>query len=252
MLKNVRTLEELKNAAITVKSREKVIVFWPQFNKCHEQVYALEREYFMSERTYNINNGVIAFYEQNALYVIPYFCKAISIVEMEGFEHSDMFVPFSNHEYPVKYKDTWSAMMRESREIQEEDYREDCIKYSAQLGVTPISQNLLDDMCMAIPEEGIMVNNPSKEPERRFPVVAGCFCDNMTVDYLGRYFVNAQSGIITFVNADGKQYITRSETVHKELFKKGYRFRKFDEVFETGEEPAEDEYLDCWKHLTIA
>lgn len=252
MLKNVRTIEELKNSAIAVKSREKVVVFWPQFNKCQEQAYTLEREYFVSERTYNTNNGIIAFYEQGALYVVPYFRKAISVIETAGFEHSDMFVPFSNHEYPIKYKEEWNAMLVEARELQEESYRQDCIKYSAQLGVTPINQDLLDDMCMAIPEEGIMVNNPDKEPERRFPVIAGCCCDSMTVEHLGRYFVNAQSGIITFVNADGKQYITRSETVHKELFKKGYQFSKFTEIFEIGEEPADDEYLDYWKHLTIA
>lgn len=253
MLKSIKTLEELMNEAIKIKNKEKVIVFWPQFNKHQEQAYTLADDYFISERTYNTNNGVIAFYMQNALYVIPYFNEITKILEEEGFEQSDMFVPFSNREYPIEYKEKWEALMVEAHVLQEESYQQECLEYSAMLGVSPIDPELLSQKCMIVPGEGILVNHPDKEPERKFPVVCGYCCDNMTLEYLGRYFVNVKNGIITFVNADGKQYITRSEEVHRQLFDKGYRFTsRFEEIFKEDEEPAEDEFAELWNKLTIA
>ena len=252
MLKNVRNLEELKAVAIKVRNKEKIIVFWPQFNKHQEQAYSLTDDYFISNRTYNTNNGVIAFYEQNTLYVMPYFCEAVSILEAEEFQHSDMFVPFSNREYPIEHKEYWEMMSEESKELLEKSYRRECLEYAEQMGITPIDQKLLDENCMIIPEEGILVNHPDKEPERKFPVIAGYCCDSFTVDYLGRYFVNARNGVITFVNADGAQYVTKSETVHRQLFNNGYRFRKFEEILGDGDELADDELFSYWNNLTIA
>lgn len=253
MLKGIKTLEELMSVAIKIKSKEKVIVFWPQFNKHQEQAYTLADDYFVSERTYNTNNGVTAFYMQNALYVIPYFNEINGILEAEGFEHSDMFVPFSNREYPIENKEEWEAMFAEARELQEESYHKECLEYAAMMKISPIDQELLDKKCIMVPEDGIMVNHPDKEPERKFPVVCGYCCDNMTLEYLGRYFVNVKNGIITFVNADGVQYITRSEEVHRQLFEKGYRFTsRFEEIIKEDEEPAEDEFAERWNNLTIA
>ena len=104
-----------------------------------------------------------------------------------------------------------------------------------------------------IPEEGILVNHPDKEPERKFPVICGYCCDNMTLEYLGRYFVNVKNGIITFVNADGTQYITKSEEVHRQLFEKRYRFTsRFEEIIKEDEELAEDDFAERWDKLTIA
>lgn len=252
MLKSIKTLEDLIADAIKIKNKEKVIVFWPQFNKHQEQAYTLSDDYFVSERTYNINNGVIACYMQNVLYVIPYFKEIDKLLEAEGFEHSDMFVPFSNREYPIESKEKWEAMIAEARELQKESYHKECLEYATMLGISPIDQELLDKKCMVIPEEGILVNHPDKETERKFPVVCGYCCDNMTLEYLGRYFVNIKNGVITFVNADGMQYITKSEEVHRQLFEKGYRFSQFEEIFKENEEPAEDEVTKRWNKLTIA
>ncbi len=252
MLKNVKNIEELKATAIKVRNKEKIIVFWPQFNKHQEQTYTLDDDCLVGERTYNTNRSVIAFYDESILYVIPYFCEAIDILEAEEFQRSDMFVPFSNREYPIEYKEQWEMMIREAKELLEETYRSECLGYAEAVGVKPIDQKLLDDKCILIPEEGILVNHPDRETVRKFPIIAGYCCDSYTMNYLGRYFVNVKNGIITFVNADGAQYITKSETVHRQLFDNGYRFAKFEEVFEDDEEPAEEEVLSYWNKLTIA
>lgn len=253
MLKSIKTLDELMAEAIKIKNKEKVIVFWPQFNKHQEQAYTLTDDYFVSERTYNVNNGIIAFYMRNTLYVIPYFNEIDKILEAEGFKQSDMFVPFSNHEYPIENKEKWEAMIAEAHQLQEEKYHMECLEYATMMGISPIDQELLEKKCIAIPKEGVLVNHPDKEPERKFPVVCGYCCDNITLEHLGKYFVNVQNGVITFVNADGVQYITRSEEVHKQLFKKGYRFTsQFEEIFKDDEEPAEDDFTERWNKLSIA
>lgn len=252
MLKNVKNFEDLKAEAIKIKDKERRIIFWPQFGRHKVETYALTNDYCIRERTYNINNAVIAFYEQEVLYVIPFFPEGITILENEGFHTRDMFVPFSNREYPVVEQAAWKRMIEESKEILMEVYRQECIENAKKMGVTPIDQKLLDEKCMMIPDEGIVVNNPNKEPERRFPVIVGYCCDNATLDHLGRYYVNIKNGLITFVNADGVQYITRSEEVHNQLFDRGYKFRKMEEIFVDDEEPADEDVMEQYNNLTIA
>lgn len=252
MLKNVKNLEELKAEAIKIKNKERRIVFWPQFNRHKVETYSLTDEYFISEWTYNTNNAVIAFYEQEILYVIPFFSEGMAILETEGFKRTDMYVPFSNHEYPVVEQAHWKRMIEESKGLLVEGFREECIENAKIMGITPIDQQLLDERCIRIPDEGILVNNEDKEPERKFPAIVGYCCDNAVMDYLGRYFVNINNGIITFINADGVQYVTKSEEIHKQLFDRGYKFRRMEEIFGDGDEPADDEVMSCYTNLTIA
>lgn len=252
MLKNVKNLEDLKDAAVRIKDKERRITYWPQFGRHQVETYSLTNDYCINERTYNTNNGVIAFYEQEVLYVIPQFPQGIAILQNEGFQKCGMFVPFSNHEYPIVEQVHWKNMVEEAKKILEETYRKECIENAKMMGIEPIDQELLDERCMRIPDEGILISNPDKETERKFPATVGYCCDNATLDHLGRYYVNATNGIITFVNADGMQYVTRSETVHKQLFDRGYKFSRMEEIFGDGDEPVDKEVMEQYNVLTIA
>lgn len=252
MLKNVKTLKDLKAEAIKIKDKERRIIFWPQFGQHKVETYPLTNDYCIHEHTYNTNNAVIAFYEQEVLYVIPFFPEGITILQNEGFKKCGMFVPFSNHEYPVVEQVHWKRMVEESKKLLEKAYRKECIENAKNMGIDPIDQELLDERCMRIPDEGIFISNPDKETERKFPVVVGYCCDNATLDHLGRYYVNVTNGIITFVNADGIQYVTRSETVHKQLFERGYKFSRMEEIFGNNDEPADKEVMEQYNGLTIA
>lgn len=252
MLKNVKTLEDLIGKAIKIKDKERRIVFWPQYEWHTVEEYLLSNDYCIHEHTYNINNAVIAFYENEVMYVIPYFHEGIAILEAEGFHKNDMFVPYSNREYPIVEHAHWKRMIEESKELLVEAYRRECVELSEKMGILPIDQELLDEKCMVIPDEGIMINNPNKEPKRKFPVIVGYLCDNITFDNLGRYYVNKNNGIITFVNADGIQYVTKSDKVHKQLFERGYKFKKMEEIFGDDDKPADDEVIFNYNKLTIA
>lgn len=247
MLNNVKDIKDLMKVAIKVESGEKVIVHWPQFNKNQEQTFNLDRDRCVNEHTYNTNNSVIAFYEQGTLYVVPYFDKAIRILEEEEFKPSEMFVPFSNREYPLIHKKQWLKMFEEARQLIKERYEAECIELSEKLGVQPVPQELLDQKCLNIPEEGILVAGENISEIRYYPVVFGFCCDNLTLDYLGRYCV--KNGIISFVNADGKQYVTKSDKIHRILIDLGFKYRKFDVIFSNGEEAIDEIIADYWNSL---
>ena len=139
MLRNVSTINDLKNEAVKIKNREKVIVYWPQFGKKQEQAFDLERDHCVSKHAYAVNNSVI------------------------------------------------------------------------------------------------------------YPEVTGHHLDCLTMDALTRYCI--KNGIITFVNADGKQYITKKNEMIKVLMEAGYKFADIYVPFSNGEEPEEEEIIRRWKSL---
>lgn len=248
MLSNVSKIEELKAEAIKIKNREKIIVHWPQFGKNQEQAFDLERDHCVSEHAYTVNNSVIAFYERGTLYVIPYFKKAMEILEQEEYAMNDMYVPFSNSEYPLLEKDHWQALQKEARSVLQDEFEAECIAFSKSvLNISPIEQETIDEKCMQVPEDGIEISNPQNGEIRRFPVLTGYCCDCFVMDYLGKYSV--KDGIITFVNANGKQYVSKDQQVLDILIDSGYRFRMMPAILTNGEEPAQYDIAKIWNNL---
>lgn len=248
MLNKVTNLWALKCRAIKIKEGESLLIYWPQFNRTSEQKFNFENDYCVKKHSYNINQNVIAFYENKELFVIPYFSEAIDILKREGFSRSEMFVPFSNREYPIVYKGYWEELLKKAKEQLSNSYTEQCLKYSKKMGVTALPKEILSSKCLRIPDNGIVVANPNKvENETMFPVINGYCCDHLTLDYLGRYCIN--KGVISFVNADGKQYVSKSLEVQNKLIELGYKYRNFYVIFSNGEEPVDSEIEAHWKKI---
>ena len=248
MLRNVSTINDLKNEAVKIKNREKVIVYWPQFGKKQEQAFDLERDHCVSKHAYAVNNSVIAFYNHGTLYVIPYFKKAIEILEQEEYDLGDMYVPFSNQEYPVLEMEHWQELQKETKEIEKESFEAECIEFCKDVfKVNPISKELLDTNCMLFPERGMKICNSIRSEIQIYPEVTGHHLDCLTMDALTRYCI--KNGIITFVNADGKQYITKKNEMIKVLMEAGYKFADIYVPFSNGEEPEEEEIIRRGKSL---
>ena len=116
------------------------------------------------------------------------------------------------------------------------------------MGVTALPKEILSSKCLRIPDNGIVVANPNKvENETMFPVINGYCCDHLTLDYLGRYCIN--KGVISFVNADGKQSVSKSLEVQNKLIELGYKYRNFYVIFSNGEEPVDSEIEAHWKKI---
>jgi len=248
MLRDVSTINDLKNEAVKIKNREKVIVYWPQFGKKQEQAFDLERDHCVSEHAYTVNRSVIAFYEHGTLYLVPYFKKAIEILKQEEYIEGDMYVPFSNQEYPVLEMKHWQELQKESQEIEKERFEEECIKFCKDVfKVNPILKELVDANCMLFPESGIQICNSIRREIHIYPEVTGYHLDCFTMDALARYCV--KNDVITFINADGKQYITKKPEMLQLLIEAGYKFSDIYVPFSNGEEPEEEEIIRHWNSL---
>lgn len=248
MLRNVNTINDLKNEAIKIKNKEKVIVYWPQFGKKQEQAFNLERDHCVSEHAYTVNKSVIAFYERGTLYVIPYFKKAMEILEQEEYVQADMYVPFSNQEYPVLEMKRWHELQNEIKEIEKKGFEAECLEFCQEVfKVEPISEELLKENCMLFPDTGMKISNSIKGEIQIYPEVTGNHLDCFVMDALTRYCI--KGGIITFVNADGNQYITKKAEMLDKLMEAGYKFADIYVPFSNGEEPEEEDIIRKWNSL---
>lgn len=110
-MKKIETLTELKNAAIVLTHPIKVK--WPQFNK--EEILTIDTTNLV-DKTYETNNGTVAFFTDGALYVIPFSNKFMDILRENGFTRKGMYVPFSNWDYPVAWESEWNDLKRIAKE----------------------------------------------------------------------------------------------------------------------------------------
>lgn len=104
------TLESLEDKAIIVE--DGMQIHFPHFGKTETlQISNLPIE----PMTYAYNNGVIAFVDENKTFrVIPNFRDTQKVLIQNGYRKDHFYVPFSNWNYPVAYKEHWESL----RELQ--------------------------------------------------------------------------------------------------------------------------------------
>jgi len=110
-MKKFETLAQLKEAAIVITHPIKV--HWPQHNK--DEFLSIDKSVLI-DRTYETNNGTLAFFSDDALYVIPYSKQFMDILLENGFTRRCMYVPFSNWDYPVAWESKWNDLKRIAKE----------------------------------------------------------------------------------------------------------------------------------------
>ena len=113
-MKNFETLKDIKKMAITITNA--VQVRYPQFNKTEVLTIDFSK---LVDRTYNVNNGTIAFVSDGKLYVIPYMKPVMDILLENNFIQNYMYVPFSNWDYPVLQSIRWNDLKRTAKECVE-------------------------------------------------------------------------------------------------------------------------------------
>ncbi len=110
-MKTIKTLTELKETAIAITHPIKVR--WPQLNQ--EEILTVDASNLV-ESTYNTNNGIISFFTDGTLHVIPYTKQFMDILQENGFTSRGMYVPFSNWDYPVAFESKWNELKRIAKE----------------------------------------------------------------------------------------------------------------------------------------
>ena len=110
-MKKFETLAQIKEAAITITHPIKV--HWPLHNK--DEIISIDHSQLV-DKTYETNNGTVAFVSDGALYVIPWMKQVMDILRENGFTNRGMYVPFSNGEYPVAWQSKWNDLKRIAKE----------------------------------------------------------------------------------------------------------------------------------------
>lgn len=103
------TIDELKKIAFQIDGE--YTVFWPHLQTKETIILNIDSDL---EYGYKTNNSVIAFVNEEILYVIPYHIKIMNLLDDSGYIQIDMHVPFSNHEYPYiqKEKEYWDFLKK--------------------------------------------------------------------------------------------------------------------------------------------
>ncbi len=103
------TLKQLKKKAIIVEDGMKV--FFPQFSS-RQVLYINEID--AKPKTFAYNNSVVAFVDEyGSVYVIPNLRHTQKTLVNNGYEFAHFYVPFSNWDYPVDYKERWKELWKE-------------------------------------------------------------------------------------------------------------------------------------------
>lgn len=243
-MKTMTTMCELKAKAIALNAPIKVC--WPQRGDKQE---TLNPDYVANsilEHSYAINNGTIAFVDEAVLYVIPYFRKAMSILQDNGFIAKNFYVPFSNWDYPVMKKARWEELKNEAYKQHVIEFIADCNEFSDKHGFGVLDEAIIQK-CFEMPVAGVHVEHPYYE-NILYPAIQGTCLDCVAATKIGRYCTN--NGTCVFVYRDGKTYVTRNWEVVAALSKAGYKEGSLFVPFSNGETIQDPEYAAKWKRVS--
>lgn len=102
----IDTMEQLKDMAIRLN--DGMWIYYPQFNqKVDLQINETCQEH---SGQYAYNNSVVAFVEDNIMYVIPDIKGVQKTLSENGFPKSYFYVPCSNWDYPIAYEKEWKDL----------------------------------------------------------------------------------------------------------------------------------------------
>ncbi len=222
MLRNLKTLDDVKDAAIRVDGS--MIIRFP--DRLPSSQLEMHRPHLSDDKkhTFCERNDVIAFVDDpnDAEYIIPSTTTVKSILTVEGFVQRAAIVALANHDVPYDRDlcNKWQRLMADRIDILRSEFMEDSMAYCYTSHVGDIPLNLAN-LWMNIPEEGFGVTNVHYSEIIHPPVK---FEDGLTPENaskLGTYAT--RNGVTIFVSNYGRSYLTASKYIIEELKKVGYR-----------------------------
>ncbi len=238
-MKTTSSLDSILNSGIIVT--DGLRVYWPQ---CKE----VESLKFNHRRinTYCSNNGVIIWTNGDGIrHVAVASHKLMDAIEEAGYSYENQYVPFSNWDYPVDQKEVWFQMWEDIKKEREEEFKEDCEKYSDEHGFGSLPNEFLA-RCFAIPRNGLEVQYLWGAKDRIEPAIRASSFDCTVTGQLGRFYYN--NGRSLCCGRDGTQYVIRGYHV-EELKRAGYTVRGLFVPFSNGEVPANESLRREWERL---
>ena len=110
-MKMPQNFDQLKEMAIAIK--HPISIRWPQYKSTDVLTIKFDS---LIDKTYSMNNNVVAFACDGILYVIPYIKQVMDILLSNNFTRHSMYVPFSNWDYPIACESKWNDLKRLAKE----------------------------------------------------------------------------------------------------------------------------------------
>lgn len=227
----LKNLEDLENVSFRLPLEREILVANPGAKKNGSVTFKSSE---MSEKTYTVKAGVIAFYDEDGLFTIPQTLTAMNILEEAGFRHLQTIrVPYVNGSGPIdrsQFKE-WQRLLQEAASCRVEEFRQSCLRavtgssnpyyHEAVL----VSDVLLETKCFLIDERGVNVRLKNGTNAKYTPAIPWCYFEQnkerlRTYNLVGSHF---NSATCVFIHADGLTYVTRSREVINELLRMEYK-----------------------------
>lgn len=228
-----------------IKVDKPIKVYWPQ----HEKKGIFDPSYAKKlslQHCYATNNGVIAYIDEGAVYVLPYSRIAMRELQENGFSEKGFYVPFSNWDYPVEKKNEWEKLKEEAKVLAKQDFKKDCITLAESKGVQELNSEFWEK-CMKIPYSGLEVKHPYYE-NVIYPAIQGYVLDCVSSQKIGTYCIN--NGTCVFVNTQGDTYVTRDLQVIDKLIESGYKRNDLYVPLSNGETIVNRHFAEKWRRIS--
>ena len=153
----VTDLMELINRSIAIKAR--IVSYWPQF----KETETVDISEYLSPKfngMYNTNNSTVCFIYENIFYVTRYTRSVMRVLADAGFKmNSNLYVPFSNCDYPRDMQLQWEQIDFLARKEWSEDFVSDCNTVADEKGVSELPAEVLSESFL-MPDKGVKVVHP--------------------------------------------------------------------------------------------
>lgn len=205
---------ELKEMAFKIPACG-ITTVYPQWDK--ESTVIPTREAMI----YNMNNGTLTFVDEDLVnYVIPYVENFVEILKAKGFIQKNIFVPFSNWDYPKNMRETWRNLNARCEQLRWDNTREKARKIARSRNVKPLPQEILT-RAREIPVGGIEVKHFYYETTIE-PNINNCFITSEAEKLIGTYGQN--NGTLVIQSNDGRTYTVKYfDEIYDLLSNAGYR-----------------------------
>ena len=126
-MRNVATVEELKELALKIKSFIELESAYSDKMWIYKiPTYTEDDEKIVEGRTYATHNGVMCFHDgTHTLYVIPATPRIWQLLKVNGFTEKYTYIPFAHGETPHNKEERmhWNDLLHQADMIHAEQYR---------------------------------------------------------------------------------------------------------------------------------
>ena len=238
----VTTMKELVDRSVKINAR--IVAYWPQFKK--EETVDISEYIPKFNGMYNTNNSTVCFIYENIFYVTRYTRSVMRVLADAGFKrNSNLYVPFSNCDYPRDMQLQWEQIDFLARKEWKEDFVSDCNIVADEKNVSELPDEVLRGAFL-MPDKGVKVVHPNFK-STYYPICVGEWLSEEIREQIGTYCSN--NGKVCFLDRNGKTYVAKGYKIVAKLQEAGFKSGNLFVPFSNGEQIVDLHLREAWDRL---